>query len=78
MLASCTVYNPLLGWFAIGTKMRNFTFTVDCSSLTFEGVRRLLEKDLGLETFTLDVHKRFIKQLLQEVSLCILHLLFHM
>ncbi|EOY16256.1 Uncharacterized protein TCM_035094 isoform 1 [Theobroma cacao] len=33
-------------------------------SLTFEGVRRLLEKDLGLETFALDVHKRFVKQCL--------------
>ncbi|KAH9298680.1 hypothetical protein KI387_030362, partial [Taxus chinensis] len=35
-------------------------------SLTFEGVRRLLEKDLGLETFTLDAHKKLIKTLLQE------------
>ncbi|XP_011629317.1 uncharacterized protein LOC18425354 isoform X2 [Amborella trichopoda] len=33
-------------------------------SLTLEGVRRLLEKELGLETYTLDPHKRFIKQLL--------------
>ncbi|THG18631.1 hypothetical protein TEA_029955 [Camellia sinensis var. sinensis] len=36
------------------------------TSLTFEGVRRLLEKDLGLETYALDVHKRFIKQCLLE------------
>ncbi|KAF7114235.1 hypothetical protein RHSIM_RhsimUnG0093800 [Rhododendron simsii] len=36
------------------------------SSLTFEGVRRLLEEDLGLEKFALDVHKRFIKQCLLE------------
>ncbi|XP_024018116.1 uncharacterized protein DDB_G0283697 [Morus notabilis] len=42
-------------------------FKEQSDSLTFEGVRRLLEKDLGLETFTLDVHKRFIKQLLQEL-----------
>ncbi|BFG19105.1 hypothetical protein CerSpe_053780 [Prunus speciosa] len=35
-------------------------------SLTFEGVRRLLEKDLGLETFALDVHKRFVKEHLVE------------
>ncbi|KAF8377037.1 hypothetical protein HHK36_030409 [Tetracentron sinense] len=35
-------------------------------SLTLEGVRRLLEKDLGLKTNALDVHKRFIKQCLQE------------
>ena len=42
-----------------------------CSSLTFEGVRRLLEKDLGLETYALDVHKRFVKQFLLEVPLWI-------
>ncbi|KAG5525035.1 hypothetical protein RHGRI_031653 [Rhododendron griersonianum] len=35
-------------------------------SLTFEGVRRLLEEDLGLEKYALDVHKRFIKQCLLE------------
>ena len=39
------------------------------SSLTFEGVRRLLEKDLGMEKFALDVHKRFVKQSLLEVPL---------
>ncbi|KAA0059870.1 glutamic acid-rich protein isoform X2 [Cucumis melo var. makuwa] len=33
-------------------------------SLTFEGVRRLLEKDLCMETYTLDVHKRYVKQCL--------------
>ncbi|OIV97934.1 hypothetical protein TanjilG_12691 [Lupinus angustifolius] len=33
-------------------------------SLTFEGVRRLLEKDLGFEAYTFDVHKAFIKQCL--------------
>ncbi|XP_061341966.1 uncharacterized protein LOC133288262 [Gastrolobium bilobum] len=37
-------------------------FKEQVDSLTFEGVRRLLEKDLGLETYALDVHKRFIKQ----------------
>lgn len=41
----------------------------ECSSLTFEGVRRLLEKDLGLEEYALDVHKRFIKQCLLKVHL---------
>ncbi|KAF5442501.1 hypothetical protein F2P56_035151 [Juglans regia] len=41
---------------------------INCS-LTFEGVRRLLEKDLGLETYALDVHKRLIKQYLLEVFL---------
>ncbi|XP_030934642.1 troponin T, skeletal muscle isoform X1 [Quercus lobata] len=39
-------------------------FKQQSDSLTFEGVRRLLEKDLGLETYDLDVHKRFIKQCL--------------
>lgn len=37
------------------------------SSLTFEKVRRLLEKDLGLETHALDAHKRFVKQWLHTV-----------
>ena len=44
-------------------------YSLKCSSLTFEGVRRLLEKDLGLETYDLDVHKRFIKQCLVKVSI---------
>ncbi|KAK3014237.1 hypothetical protein RJ639_008080 [Escallonia herrerae] len=35
-------------------------------SLTFEGVRRLLEKDMGLHAYALDVHKRYIKQLLEK------------
>ncbi|MED6111050.1 hypothetical protein PIB30_048817 [Stylosanthes scabra] len=39
-------------------------FKEQADSLTFEGVRRLLEKDLELEEFALDVHKRFIKQCL--------------
>ncbi|XP_057974023.1 uncharacterized protein LOC131161964 isoform X1 [Malania oleifera] len=41
-------------------------FKEQADSLTFEGVRRLLEKDLGLETYALDVHKRFVKQCLSE------------
>ncbi|XP_034675767.1 glutamic acid-rich protein-like [Vitis riparia] len=41
-------------------------FKEQADSLTFEGVRRLLEKDLGLETYALDVHKRFVKQFLLE------------
>uniref|UniRef100_A0A6N2MZ22 Histone chaperone domain-containing protein n=1 Tax=Salix viminalis TaxID=40686 RepID=A0A6N2MZ22_SALVM len=41
-------------------------FKKQADSLTFEGVRRLLEKDLGLEKFALDVHKRFVKQCLIE------------
>ncbi|KAJ6681679.1 HIRA-INTERACTING PROTEIN 3 [Salix koriyanagi] len=41
-------------------------FKEQADSLTFEGVRRLLEKDLGLDKFALDVHKRFVKQCLLE------------
>ncbi|GLT47095.1 hypothetical protein SLA2020_208140 [Shorea laevis] len=52
----------------IKTAMRSRVayFKEQANSLTFEGVRRLLEKDLGLETLALDVHKRFIKQCLLE------------
>ncbi|XP_008466703.2 uncharacterized protein LOC103504049 isoform X2 [Cucumis melo] len=39
-------------------------FKEQADSLTFEGVRRLLEKDLCMETYTLDVHKRYVKQCL--------------
>ncbi|XP_058115357.1 uncharacterized protein LOC131258224 isoform X1 [Magnolia sinica] len=35
-------------------------------SLTLAKVRRSLEKDMGLKKFTLDAHKRFIKQCLHE------------
>ncbi|BAT78628.1 eukaryotic translation initiation factor 5B [Vigna umbellata] len=50
----------------IETAMRSRVshFKEQSDSLTFEGVRRLLEKDLGLEEYALDVHKRFIKQCL--------------
>lgn len=41
-------------------------FRQQSDSLTFEGVRRLLEKDLGLDIYALDVHKRFVKQLLSK------------
>ncbi|GLT47096.1 hypothetical protein SLA2020_208150 [Shorea laevis] len=41
-------------------------FKKQANSLTFESARRLLEKDLGLETFAFDIHKRFIKQQLLE------------
>eukprot|EP00252_Welwitschia_mirabilis_P028056 TRINITY_DN9946_c0_g1_i1.p1 TRINITY_DN9946_c0_g1~~TRINITY_DN9946_c0_g1_i1.p1 ORF type:complete len:508 (-),score=176.50 TRINITY_DN9946_c0_g1_i1:362-1885(-) len=43
------------------------TFKSQSESLTFEGVRRLLEKEIGLEPFTLDSHKQLIKRLLEEV-----------
>ncbi|KAM7514869.1 hypothetical protein LguiA_004452 [Lonicera macranthoides] len=41
-------------------------FTNQADSLTFEGVRRLLEEDMGLDPYALDVHKRFVKQLLEK------------
>jgi hypothetical protein len=37
------------------------------SSLTLEGVRRALKKDLGLETYSLDAHKNFINQCVDKV-----------
>uniref|UniRef100_A0A7C8YGZ0 DEK-C domain-containing protein n=1 Tax=Opuntia streptacantha TaxID=393608 RepID=A0A7C8YGZ0_OPUST len=40
-------------------------FRDQADSLTLEKVRRLLEKDLGLETYALDVHKRFVKNWLE-------------
>ncbi|XP_019417512.1 PREDICTED: cell division cycle and apoptosis regulator protein 1-like [Lupinus angustifolius] len=50
----------------IQTAMRSRVsyFKQQSDSLTFEGVRRLLEKDLGFEEFAFDVHKAFIKQCL--------------
>lgn len=47
-------------------KARVGHFKDQADSLTFEGVRRVIEKDLGMETFALDVHKRFVKNCLQE------------
>ncbi|MCL7021658.1 hypothetical protein MKW94_002376 [Papaver nudicaule] len=47
-------------------KARVGHFKDQADSLTLEGVRRLIEKDLGMETFALDVHKRFVKNCLQE------------
>lgn len=41
-------------------------FKEQADSLTLEGVRRVLEKDLGLDIHTLDTQKRFIKKCLQE------------
>ncbi|KAJ8773393.1 hypothetical protein K2173_028570 [Erythroxylum novogranatense] len=41
-------------------------FKEQADSLAFEGVRRLIQKDLGLEQYALDVHKRYIKQCLFE------------
>ncbi|KAK1436454.1 hypothetical protein QVD17_02234 [Tagetes erecta] len=41
-------------------------FRDQADSLTFEKVRRLLEKDMKLDTHALDKHKRFVKQLLEK------------
>ncbi|GFS36511.1 hypothetical protein Acr_00g0046400 [Actinidia rufa] len=37
-----------------------------CATLSLRGVRRELEKELGLETYALDIHKRYVKQCLLE------------
>ncbi|KAL6654785.1 hypothetical protein ACP70R_008250 [Stipagrostis hirtigluma subsp. patula] len=42
-------------------------FKKQADSLTLEGVRRALEKDLGLEIYSLDTHKKFIKQCVDRV-----------
>ncbi|KAL9229128.1 hypothetical protein vseg_004630 [Gypsophila vaccaria] len=47
---------------------RSSYFQQQSDSLTFEGVRRLLEKDLGLEVHALDSHKRFVKLWLQNCT----------
>ncbi|KAA8538488.1 hypothetical protein F0562_028141 [Nyssa sinensis] len=49
---------------AMRSRVRHFQEQAD--SFTLEGVRRLLEKDLGLDAYALDVHKRFIRQCLSE------------
>ncbi|XP_024972316.1 glutamic acid-rich protein-like [Cynara cardunculus var. scolymus] len=49
---------------AMRSRVQHFRDQAD--SLTFEGVRRLLEKDLVLDTYALDVHKRYVKQLLEK------------
>ncbi|XP_009380261.2 uncharacterized protein LOC103968690 [Musa acuminata AAA Group] len=41
-------------------------FKERADTLTLEGVRRALEKDLGMNMFSLDAYKRFIKQCLEE------------
>ncbi|XP_011084757.2 DNA ligase 1 [Sesamum indicum] len=49
---------------AVCSRLQHFKDQAD--SLTLESVRRLLEKDLGLEKFALDAHKRFIRQYLEK------------
>ncbi|CAI9767418.1 unnamed protein product [Fraxinus pennsylvanica] len=49
---------------AVRSRLQHFKDQSD--SLTLGSVRRLLEKDLGLEKNSLDVHKRFISQYLEK------------
>lgn len=42
-----------------------------CSFITFEGVRRLLEEDLGLAKYALDAYKSFVRECLAVVGLLI-------
>ncbi|XP_076891195.1 uncharacterized protein LOC143542510 [Bidens hawaiensis] len=49
---------------AMSSRLQHFKDQAD--SLTFEGVRRVLEKDLALDTYALDSHKKFVKQLLEK------------
>ncbi|XP_075485905.1 uncharacterized protein LOC142525478 isoform X3 [Primulina tabacum] len=49
---------------AVRSRLQHFKDQAD--SLTLESVRRLLEKDMGLEEFALDAHKRFIRQYLEK------------
>ncbi|GKA17927.1 glutamic acid-rich protein-like protein isoform X1 [Tanacetum coccineum] len=49
---------------AMRSRLQHFRNQADC--LTFEGVRRLLEKDLVLDTYALDEHKKYVKQLLEK------------
>ncbi|KAL1559543.1 DNA ligase 1-like [Salvia divinorum] len=50
---------------AVTARLQHFKDQAD--SLTLESVRRLLEKDLGLEKFALDAHKRFIRHYLEKI-----------
>lgn len=50
---------------AMRSRVQHFRDLAD--SLTFEGVRRLLEKDLSLDTNALDKHKKYVKQLLEKL-----------
>lgn len=49
---------------ALRSRLQHFKENAD--SFTLERVRRLIEKDLELETYALDVHKKFIKQFLEK------------
>ncbi|XP_071741773.1 uncharacterized protein [Rutidosis leptorrhynchoides] len=47
-------------------RARSQHFRDQAESVSFVGVRRLLEQDLGLDTYALDVHKKYVKQLLEK------------
>lgn len=49
---------------AVRSRLQHFKENAD--SFTMEKVRRLIEEDLELEKYALDVHKRFIKQFLEK------------
>lgn len=49
---------------AMLSRLKDFKQQAD--NLTLEGVRRALEKDLGMERLSLDAHKKFIKQCLEK------------
>ncbi|XP_015056538.1 protein starmaker-like [Solanum pennellii] len=50
---------------ALRSRIQHFKDNAD--SFTLERVRRLIEEDLELEKYALDVHKRFIKQILEKL-----------
>ncbi|KAJ8541708.1 hypothetical protein K7X08_002524 [Anisodus acutangulus] len=50
---------------ALRSRLQHFKDNAD--SFTLERVRRLIEEDLELEKYALDVHKRFIKQFLEKL-----------
>ncbi|OIW14493.1 hypothetical protein TanjilG_12086 [Lupinus angustifolius] len=56
--------NDIESHIQIAMRSRLSYFKQQSDSLTFEGVRRLLEKDLGFQEYAFDVHKAFIKQCL--------------
>ncbi|KAG9142646.1 hypothetical protein Leryth_023066 [Lithospermum erythrorhizon] len=50
---------------ALASRIQHFKDNAD--SLTLGTVRRLLEKDIGLEAYALDAHKKFIKALVEKL-----------
>jgi hypothetical protein len=54
----------------------NHIYTLVCSTLTFEGARRMVEQDLGMKRFSLDAHKKILRHCMEEVCKFCLELLF--